>query len=99
MSFKDQLVKDHVAFINSGEMAEIITIDGQQTEAIYNPNATNDLEDGIYTRKGELYVVSSFFDAIPVPGERLRINGNLLGVETVEDFGGMCHIAFEGADS
>jgi hypothetical protein len=99
MSFKEQIQKDHSIFINSNEMAETVIIDGEETEAIYNQNAVDDLQDGIYTKKDELYVVSSFFDTIPVPGERIKVNNNYLTVETVENFGGMCHIVFEGVDS
>lgn len=99
MTFKEQLEMDRGIFINPDELAEIVIIDGVEVAAVYSQQPIDDRENGIYSRKDELFVASSFFDAIPVPGMRLKINDSYLTVQTAKDIGGICHIVFEGVDS
>jgi len=107
MSLKDVIAADLSAvFFNIDEFAELHDIDGKQIMAIIDEDILKQRSqdkrenfDGVYRGEIVLFVKAADFSKRPVKGQRLRIDGRLMMVDSCGESDGILEITLEANES
>lgn len=100
MGFKDQLAADLKEFMAADEFAETHNIDGQAITCIIDKDSLRQkAQDGVYGSVAVLFVETSALPDRPVPGQHMRIDGDLRLVQDCIENAGMFEITLEANEA